>query len=142
MPGYVEAALHRFQHPEPSRPQHAPHEWIPPTYGSTTPQAARPLDDSPILPSEDIKRIQKVVGTLLYYARAIDSTMLVALNDISAEQSKATAHTAAKIVHLLNYCATHPNAVVRYHASDMILHIDSDASYLSLPEARSRAGGH
>jgi hypothetical protein len=30
MPGYVEAALHIFQHPNPSRPQHAPNEWIPP----------------------------------------------------------------------------------------------------------------
>jgi hypothetical protein len=45
-------------------------------------------------------------------------------------------------VHLLNYAATHPEAVVRYHASDMILHIASDASYLSEPKARSRIGGY
>ena len=38
---------------------------------------------------------------------------------------------------LLNYCATHPDAIVRYTASDMILHIVSDASYLSAPGARS-----
>jgi hypothetical protein len=31
---------------------------------------------------------------------------------------------------------------VRYTASDMTLHIDSDASYLSLPKARSQAGGY
>ena len=43
--------------------------------------------------------------------------------------------------HLLNYAATHPDAAIRYHASDMQLHIHSDASYLSEPEARSRAGG-
>ena len=82
------------------------------------------------------------IGTLLYYARAVDSTMLVALNAISASQSKATETTAAAIVHLLDYAATHPDAVLRYTQSDMVLHIHSDASYLSAPEARSRAGGH
>jgi hypothetical protein len=48
------------------------------------------LDDKALLPAADIKRVQQVVGTLLYYARAVDSTMLVALNAISAAQSKAT----------------------------------------------------
>jgi hypothetical protein len=43
---------------------------------------------------------------------------------------------------LLNYCATHPDAKIRYHASDMVLHISSDVSYLSEAEARSRTGGH
>lgn len=45
------------------------------------------------------------------------------------------------IVQLLNYAATHHDATIRYQASNMILHIDSDASYLSLPKARSQAGG-
>jgi hypothetical protein len=36
----------------------------------------------------------------------------------------------------------HPNAVIRYHASDMILAICSDASYLVLPNARRHAAGH
>jgi hypothetical protein len=35
----------------------------------------------------------------------------------------------------------HPEATLRYHASDMILNIHSDASYLSEREAKSRAGG-
>ena len=37
---------------------------------------------------------------------------------------------------------THPDAKIRYHASDMILNVHSDASYLSAPKARSRAGGY
>ena len=36
----------------------------------------------------------------------------------------------------------HPDAIIRYYASDMILNIHSDASYLTAPKARSRAGGH
>jgi hypothetical protein len=43
---------------------------------------------------------------------------------------------------LLDYCATNPEATIRYHASDMILHVESDASYLSESKARSRAGGY
>jgi hypothetical protein len=42
---------------------------------------------------------------------------------------------------MLNYLATHPDAAISYHASDMILHIHSDASYLSVSNARSRLGG-
>jgi hypothetical protein len=30
MPGYIKAALHRYQHPVPTRPEHAPHTWNPP----------------------------------------------------------------------------------------------------------------
>jgi hypothetical protein len=46
------------------------------------------------------------------------------------------------MTHFLNYCATHPDATIRYKASNMLLHVHSDGSYLSAPEARSRAGGH
>ena len=41
----------------------------------------------------------------------------------------------------LDYVATHPDATLKFHASDMILWAHSDASYLSEPRARSRAGG-
>ena len=47
-----------------------------------------------------------------------------------------------EIVWLLNYAATHPDATINYHASDMILHVASDASYLCEERARRRAGGH
>ena len=36
----------------------------------------------------------------------------------------------------------HGTLKLRYHASDMILHVDSDAAYLVLPRARSRLAGH
>jgi hypothetical protein len=38
----------------------------------------------------------------------------------------------------LDYLATHPDAAISYHASDMILHIHSDASNLFFSNARSR----
>jgi hypothetical protein len=36
MPGYIKAALHKYQHPAPSRPEHSPHTWNPPIYGAKT----------------------------------------------------------------------------------------------------------
>ena len=46
------------------------------------------------------------------------------------------------VILLLNYCATHPEVKIRFQASDMVLHINSDASYLSVSEARSHLGGY
>ena len=42
----------------------------------------------------------------------------------------------------LDYAATHQDAILTYKESDMVLVIYSDASYLSEPKARSRAGRH
>jgi hypothetical protein len=77
----------------------------------------------------------------LYYARAVETTVLMPLNDIATEQTKATEKMQAATNQLLDYLATHPDATIRYHASDMILHIHSDASYISVSNARSRLGG-
>ena len=42
---------------------------------------------------------------------------------------------------LLDYSSTHPNAVIKYYATDMILHMETDAAYLVAPKARSRISG-
>jgi hypothetical protein len=63
------------------------------------------------------------------------------VNVLASEQTRATADTEKKIIKLLNYCTTHPEATLRDHASDMILNIHSDASYLSERESKSQAGG-
>ena len=72
----------------------------------------------------------------------VDNTLLVALGTIASAQSKGTEATMNAMVQLLNYCATHPNAKIRFRASDMVLYIISDASYLSMSGARSRFGGY
>eukprot|EP00957_Ditylum_brightwellii_P164305 12508592-Ditylum_brightwellii.AAC.1 len=46
------------------------------------------------------------------------------------------------MVHLLNYCAMHPKSTIRYTASDMVLYIHIDTSFLTVPGAKSRAGSH
>ena len=83
--------------------------------------------------SPPIPEDQKVIGTFLYYARAVDCNVLPALNTLAEQQSSSTKNTEAAITHFLDYEATNPSAIIQYKASDMILHIDSDASYLSEP---------
>ena len=68
--------------------------------------------------------------------------MLVALGFLEAAQSKGTEATSQKVTQLLDYCATYSDAIIRYHRSDMILAVNSEASYLSEPKARSRVGGY
>ena len=68
--------------------------------------------------------------------------MLAALNGLSQQQSKPTEKIRDTIKHLLDYAATHPLAIVCFHASDMVLHIDSDAAYLVLPGTKSRISGY
>jgi hypothetical protein len=82
-----------------------------------------------------------VIGSILYYARAVNLTVLMALSTIASEQAKGTESTMEKTKQLLDYLATHPDATIRFHASDMILNIHSDASYLSAANAHSRACG-
>jgi hypothetical protein len=66
----------------------------------------------------------------------------MALSTITSKQAKGTQQTMAKTKQSLDYLATHPNATVRFHASDMILNIHLDASYLSEANAHSRACGN
>ena len=88
--------MHKFQHPNPRKPEDAPHKYNPPTYGKNN-QAPLPIDNTPKLPKDQITRIQQVIGTLLYYARAVDSTMRVAIGAISSAQTKGTEATAEAV---------------------------------------------
>jgi hypothetical protein len=72
----------------------------------------------------------------------VDSTILTALSAIAIEQAKPTEATRAKVKQLLDYCATQEEAVVTYHASNMVLAVHSDAGYCNETKSRSRAGGH
>ena len=88
------------------------------------------------------KKVQHIVGTLLYYAQAIDCTILTALNNTTKNKSKPKENTSESINHLLDCSETHTNAVVRYKASDMVLNVHRNASYLSEQKSQSRVGGH
>eukprot|EP00804_Cyclotella_cryptica_P015967 CCRYP_004129-RA/>CCRYP_004129-RA protein AED:0.18 eAED:0.18 QI:0/0/0/1/0/0/2/0/948 len=137
MPGYCQKAGQRFQHNVPTRPQHQPYPHTPRTYGAKQQYVEDP-DLSTPLNKQDKTFVQEVIGVFLYYARAVDCTMLTALSSLATQQANPT----QTIHQFLDYAMTHQNAVVTYRASNMILAAHSDASYLSETKARSRAGGH
>jgi hypothetical protein len=141
MPGYKDKALKLFQHHKPSTPQHSPFQCKEIKYGAKK-QYAIQDSTAQLLDKKDKKFIQKVCGKFLFLARAVDSTLLCPISAIASQSAKPTTDTMKQTQQLLDYIASQEDAVITYNASDMILAAHSDASYLSEPQARSRAGGH
>jgi hypothetical protein len=59
-----------------------------PVYGAKTQYATQ--DETPPLTVKQCLKIHKVTGSVLYYARAVDPAVLMPLNAIATEQTKAT----------------------------------------------------
>jgi hypothetical protein len=141
MPGYIKMKLQEYKHIMPKKLQMCPYLPEPKKFGAEA-QAPLPNDSTPKLDENGIKRVQKIVGSILYNARAVDMMVLIALSSIAVEQTKATEKTMAQCTQLLDYLSGHADAKVQFHALDMILNIHSDASYLSEANTCSRACGH
>ena len=141
MDGFVQKTLKKLLFQPANRKQHAPHKWSEPTYRHNH-QFAPPPDSSDLLSKKETIHVQRVVGSFLYYARAIDNTIITALNEIASMQARPTKNTNDKITMLLNYLNTNPNAKICFYSSDMILYVDSDAAYLVADKAKSRIAGY
>eukprot|EP00804_Cyclotella_cryptica_P002036 CCRYP_007428-RA/>CCRYP_007428-RA protein AED:0.34 eAED:0.34 QI:0/0/0/1/0/0/4/0/371 len=131
LPGYITKQLIKCNHPPPKKnSQH-------------TTQDTLPLDDSPTshLDKNGIRRIQQMVGSFVYYCRATNPTTPHTLSELSTQHSTAKENTLKRCNHFLNYMWTHPDARIRYYASNMILRVHSNASYLSAKDVKSRAAG-
>jgi hypothetical protein len=140
MPGYIKKALKQFKH-ERRKLQHQPYPSVIIKYGAKK-QYATPESSSPQLDKQGKKFIQQVCGKFLFLGRAVDSTLLCPISAIASQAATPTEDTMEQTLQLLDYIATQEEAVITYSASDMKLAVHSDASYLSEPHARSRAGGH
>jgi hypothetical protein len=95
----------------PAKPQHCPYAPAPKQYGSAA-QFPLPVNISPKLSTDEIKEIQCIIGSIIYHARAVDVTILMALSLINIEQSKGTANTMQKSKQLLDYLASYPDATI------------------------------
>ena len=77
MPGYIKEVLKRLQHTRSKRIQYSPHEYLPIYYGKyNATQYASSTDTLPTLPITDTRYIQSVVGSFIYYGRAINGAIL------------------------------------------------------------------
>ncbi len=137
--GYVSTLLARLR---PHGVQHtaSPFIYTSPSYGFSAPQSPTSLDISPPATPSQAKELQVAIGYLLYYGRAVDARLLPATCALSSEQALPTSDTMDRLDRLLGYAAAHPNGQKIFRASEMVLRLMSDASYLSRPRAGSVAG--
>jgi hypothetical protein len=83
MPGYMKKKLLKYKHAV-QQVQHCLYSAEPRKYGADA-QSSLPVDNSWKLNDGEIKQVQKIVGSILYYAQAVDMTVLMALSTIGSE---------------------------------------------------------
>jgi hypothetical protein len=140
MPNYVKKALKQFQHIA-GRLQQSPYPSVPIQYGAKK-QYATAESTAPLVDAKSKRFIQQVCCKFLFLGQAVDNTLLCPISAIASQSSKPTEDTMRHTQQLLDYLATQEDAVLTYNASNMMLAVHSDASYLSKPKAQSRAEGH
>ena len=140
MAPFRDKALKRFDDATPSLSQDSPHPHMPPNYGTcvqmTDTDTSAPVDKT------QQKYLQQVLGTLLWYRRGVDSSILTALSTLALQQMQLITNTMMRLKQLLDYIASQDPAVITYCKSDMIYSIHSDAGYLNKANAHSRAKGY
>ena len=110
MPGNIKTQLQQYKHRKPTRPQHSPHPVAPRRYGKSA-QHPIPPDETPVAVPKGILCVQNIVGSILYYAQAVNLTALTVLTTLGSKQAKATAYTLKSTEQFLDYLATHPNTM-------------------------------
>ncbi len=141
MPGYIFNVCTRYKLPTPTKRQLSPHKHCEIIFGQTT-QLTHVGSYSPPLSTEGVKRIQGIIGALLYYAHALNNKLLPTLSTLSSQQATATQATNVAMNQLLNYLAMYPDNGTTHRASDMILCADPDAGFHNESKGRSQAGAH
>jgi hypothetical protein len=80
---YIDTLLLTLDWPKPRKRQLSPFIATHIAYGQKT-QLMLEEDTSATLSPERLLHVQKIIGLLLYYARAVDNKLLVALNATAA----------------------------------------------------------
>ena len=107
--------MQKYKHQNPSKPQYTPYPTAPFKYGAA-PQEPTPQDTAQLATKSEITRIQHILGSILYYARAVKLTVLMALSTIASEQAEAIKTTLKNVHQVLYYLATNIDATIRFHA--------------------------
>jgi hypothetical protein len=141
LPGYISMLLLKFKYPHPAKPRLSPCRCLPIACSAKSHITPDP-DSSELLHASCKRLMQEIVGSLLYYARAVDNKLLIVLSTITACQAKATVATEQVVELVLDYVATYPNDGIVYCASNMILCVHADAGFLKDTNSCSRAGAH
>ena len=111
IPGYAETQLHKSHHQKPPQPEHSPNRYNCPQYGVKQ-KLTKEANTSDLLSDAKNRLTKQVVGSMVWYTRAIDTTMRVALSNLSSMQTACTRDTSQALYKFFNYCTTHPDALI------------------------------
>ena len=106
MPGYIAKVLQRFA-PSHTNGANSPAVYIPPHYGIGIQKPT--VDTSTPLSPTQTTTLQELVGSLLYYARGVDVTIVPAVTRLSSLQAHPTQDVLQASHRLLAYCSRFPN---------------------------------
>jgi hypothetical protein len=95
MPGYIKKKLQKYKQVKSYRVHNCPYSPTLKQYGSKA-QAPLPPDQFPRLDKKGIKQVQKIMGSILYYAQAVHMNALMALSTFAVEQMTVTECTLEK----------------------------------------------
>ena len=89
----------------------------------------------------EINSYRKCCARFSFPEGAIDSALLCSISVIVLQPATPPEHTMRHTTQLLDYISTQEEEVLTYNVSNMKLAVHSNASYLSEPKARNKAGG-
>ena len=89
MYGYILDLREKYGHLTPKKPQYLPQNHQPIDYVANQ-KIVQPTNTSPYLDDKGIKRVQGIVGALLYVERAVNNKLLVALGVIGYQKAATT----------------------------------------------------
>ena len=117
----------------------SPIKYIAPIYGQAKQYSE--IDESTPLNKEEIKRLQQIIGCLLFLAYAVRYDIVTAVSIVSAMQGKPTKIVLEAAHHILRYLKKHPKRGVRFYPTNYKFIVYSDASQGADSKARGRTGG-
>ena len=98
MPGYIKWLLSKYKQGKPNKPQYSPYPVQPRKFGRVA-QDPMPEDKTQKADEEKKKRVQQVVGSILYYRKGVDMMTLTGPSILASKQAKASEQTILNMEH-------------------------------------------
>ena len=103
MSGYIDKLFQTIR-PNGTKGASTPNTYCPPNYKNPGAQTAT-IDDTPLATLAQKKELQSVIGTLLYYSRTVDPSILTAVHELGSVQANPTIKDMLKMD---DYCSIYP----------------------------------
>ncbi len=101
MAGYIDKLFQTIR-PNGTKGASTPSTYAPSNYKNPGAQTAT-IDDTPLATLAQKKELQFAIGTLLYYSRTVDPSILTAVHELGSVQANPTIKDMLKMERLLQY---------------------------------------